>query len=177
MTDPSLPDLSGTDPTLDTYRRGVDAECDALFGDAMRARQRARVLRRLTEPRVLAFPGAVPHGEQRPSASGAPARASRRWLGVTAAAALMVGLLTGQMLPMAEMGRSAVPPPGRSQTAPETVGPVTTARPAPAGGGYRAAVALEGADPLLDAIDVAVSQRGPSELRALDDLTFQYDPR
>ena len=32
-------------------------------------------------------------------------------------------------------------------------------------------------DALLDAIDVAVTSRGASELRALDDLTFVYEPR
>jgi hypothetical protein len=30
---------------------------------------------------------------------------------------------------------------------------------------------------LLDAIEVAVTSRGASELRALDDLTFVYEPR
>ena len=42
------------------------------------------------------------------------------------------------------------------------------------------AVALTSADAddaLLDAIEVAVTSRGASELRALDDLTFVYEPR
>lgn len=176
MTDPFLPDLSGTDPALDPYRRGVDAECDALFGDAMRARQRARVLRRLTEPRVLPFPGGLAHGERPDAPAVTGPGASRRWLGLTAAAALMIGLLTGQMLPVADLYRAVVTTTDRSQAVPASLGPATS-RPSVAGGGYMAAVALEGADPLLDAIDVAVSQRGPSELRALDDLTFQYDQR
>jgi hypothetical protein len=30
---------------------------------------------------------------------------------------------------------------------------------------------------LLDAIDVAVTSRGASDLRAFDDLTFAYEPR
>ena len=30
---------------------------------------------------------------------------------------------------------------------------------------------------LLDAIDLAVRTRGASDLRALDDLTFVYEPR
>ena len=176
MTDPSLPHLSGTDPALDSYRRGVEAECHALFSDAMRARQRARVLRRLTEPRVLAFPGTEPQGEQPsvPLVSGPGL--SRRWFGLTAAAALVVGLVTGQMLPLSTRGQMTEAPAGRSQALPASSGQMTV-RPAPIGGGYVAAVVLEGEDPLLDAIDVAVSQRGPSELRALDDLTFQYDQR
>lgn len=176
MTDPSLPDLSGTDPALDSYRRGVDAECEALFDDAMRSRQRSRVLRRLTEPRVLPFPGAMPSGDRRSVVSASTAGTSRRWLGLTAAAALVVGLLTGQRVPVADRYHATVAPAIRPQPLPLAEGPVGS-RSSPTGGGYLSAVALDREEALLDAIDVAVSQRGPMELRALDDLTFQYDQR
>lgn len=176
MTDRSLPDLSGTDPALDSYRRGVDAECEALFGEAMRARQRSRVLRRLTEPRVLSFPGAMPPAEHRPNASASGTAPSRRWLGLTAAAALMVGLVTGQSVPMADLYDAAFSQAARPQSVPVSTS-AAAPRPSPAGGGYLSAVALDREEALLDAIDVAVSQRSPSELRALDDLTFQYDQR
>ena len=162
------------DPTLDAYRRGVEAECETLFGEAMLSRQRSRVLRRLTEPRVLAFPGtAAPGG---PGAATRPAASSGRWLGLTAAAALMVGLVTGQMVPITDLYR-AVSRPVPSPQSIEALTQATGGRATPAAPGYVAAVAFEGDDALLDAIDVAVSQQGPRELRALDDLTFQYDQR
>jgi hypothetical protein len=176
MTDQSLSELSGTDSTLDSYRRGVDAECEALFGEAMRARQRSRVLRRLTEPRVLPFPGAMPVADHRANTSASQTSPSRRWLGLTAAAALMVGLITGQHVPIADLYNAAFPPAVRPQSVPVSTSAVAP-RPSTAGGGYLSSVALDRDDALLDAIDVAVSQRGPMELRALDDLTFQYDQR
>lgn len=163
------------DPTLDAYRRGVEAECEALFGEAMLSRQRSRVLRRLSEPRVLAFPGTAAPGS--PAAVVAqPVASSRRWVGLTAAAALMVGLVTGQMVPVADLYLAVSAPTGTAQGLPEP-DEATGGRATPSAPGYVSAVAFEGDDALLDAIDVAVSQQGPRELRALDDLTFQYDQR
>jgi hypothetical protein len=176
MTDHLRPDLSRLDTALDAYRRGSEAECDALFDEAMRTRQRSRVLRRLTEPRVLAFPGVAPAGDRRPEVATPRTASSGRWLGLTAAAGLVVGMVTGQMLPFEMPASSAPPPSGRSQTSPAMAG-VAPVRQGPAAGGYVTTVALEGEDALLDAIEIAVAQQGPSELRALDDLTFQYDQR
>lgn len=176
MTDHLRPDLSRLNTALEAYHRGAEAECDALFDEAMRARQRSRVLRRLTEPRVLAFPGVAPAGDRRPEVATPRTASAGRWLGLTAAAALLVGMVTGQMLPFVMPSSSEAPPSGRSQTSPAMAG-VAPTRQSPASGGYVTAVALEGEDALLDAIEVAVAQQGPSELRALDDLTFQYDQR
>lgn len=163
------------DPTLDAYRRGVEAECETLFGEAMLSRQRSRVLRRLSEPRVLAFPGS-PAPDGPPAVAARPVSSSRRWLGLTAAAALMVGLVTGQMVPVADLYHSVSRPTGTGQGSAGS-GPIAGGRATPAAPVYVAAVAFEGDDALLDAIDAAVSQQGPRELRALDDLTFQYDQR
>ncbi len=102
----------------------------------------------------------------RPSVAGV----SRRWISAAAVAGLLIGLGTGQLLHVM---------PGDNW-----VNRDTTSRPtasAPAGRlAIVPAVALTSADAddaLLDAIDVAVTSRGASELRALDDLTFVYEPR
>lgn len=175
MNDQSPADPPVADPTLDAYRRGVEAECEALFGEAMLSRQRSRVLRRLSEPRVLAFPGS-PAPDGPPVVGVRPVSSSRRWLGLTAAAALMVGLVTGQMVPVADLYLAVSAPSGTAQGLPEP-DQATGGRATPAATGYVSAVAFEGDDALLDAIDVAVSQQGARELRALDDLTFLYDQR
>jgi len=175
MNEHSPADHPVAEPTLDAYRRGVEAECDALFDEAMLSRQRSRVLRRLSEPRVLAFPGTAAPASAAPVAPR-PVASSRRWLGLTAAAALMVGLVTGQMVPVADLYHAVSVPTGPAQSMAGS-GQNAVGRAMPSTVGYVSAVAFEGDDALLDAIDAAVSQQGPRELRALDDLTFQYDQR
>jgi hypothetical protein len=152
---------------LDAYRAAAHAEADAHFDECALETQRQRILQRLEQAgqpaRVLRFPNAS--RATRPSVGGV----SRRWISAAAAAGLFIGLGTGQLLHVM---------PGDNWVHRDTNRPVAAA---PAS--RRAivpAVAMSPADAdnaLLDAIDAAVSSRGVSELRALDDLTFAYEPR
>ena len=113
---------------------------------------------------MLHFPTAVTAA--RPSV----ADVSRRWISAAAVAGLIIGLGTGQMLHVM---------PGDNWVNRDTEARPTAAAPA----GRLAVVpalaitSADADDALLDAIDVAVTSRGASELRALDDLTFVYEPR
>jgi hypothetical protein len=162
----------GTDPTLaaalDAYRAAAHAEADAHFDERALEAQRQRILQRIEQAgqraRVLHFPTTA--ATMRPSVAGV----SRRWISAAAAAGLLIGLGTGQLLHVM---------PGDNWVNRET-----TARPTAAAPASRRAIVPALAitsttddDALLDAIDVAVTSRGASELRALDDLTFVYEPR
>jgi hypothetical protein len=157
------------DPTLaaalEAYRAAAHAEADAHFDDRALEAQRARILQRLDlagqRARVLAFPGA-------PTGVRPVATTSRRWISIAAAAGLVIGLLTGQLLHVlpgdAWVHRQPPRPPALS-TSRAGAGPTRVSAPI--------------ADPdndLLDAIDLAVTRGGVSELRALHDLTFAYEP-
>jgi len=159
----------GTDATLsatlDAYRAAAHAEADAHFDDRALEAQRQRILQRIEQAgqraRVLPFPSTS--GPVRPTAG-----VSRRWISAAAAAGLLIGLFTGQLLHVI---------PGDNWVNPDARRPVALA---PARTGFVPAVANAPADAenaLLDAIDVAVTSRGVSELRALHDLTFAYEPR
>jgi len=160
-----------SDPTLaaalDAYRAAAHAEADAHFDERALETQRQRILQRIEQAgqraRVLRFP--IAPGPIRPSVGGV----SRRWISAAAAAGLFIGLGTGQLLHVM---------PGDNWVHRATARPVASE---PAGRlTVVPAVAISPADAdnaLLDAIDVAVTSRGVSELRALDDLTFAYEPR
>jgi len=157
--DPTLADA------LAAYRAAACAEADAHFDERTLEAQRQRILQKITQAgqpaRVLPFPGAT--GSFRPAAG-----ISRRWISAAAAAGLLVGLVTGQLL-------HVIP----GDTWVHRVAP-RQAQPAPAGRMLivPAVSATTDADnALLDAIDVAVTSRGASDLRAFDDLTFAYEPR
>jgi hypothetical protein len=150
---------------LEAYRAAAHAEADALFGAEALEAQRHRILHRLDQAghpaRVLRFPGA-------PSA-GRPVRPiSRRWISVAAAAGLLVGILTGQLLHV--MPGDTV----RRDGAGIRSGGATSRGP-----GVVPAVATDAEedDALLNAIDLAVRSTGASDLRALQDITFAYEPR
>jgi hypothetical protein len=159
-----------TDPTLaaalDAYRAAAHAEADAHFDERALEAQRQRIMQRIEQAgqpaRVLRFP--ITSGGTRPSVGGV----SRRWISAAAAAGLFIGLGTGQLLHVM---------PGDNWVHRDTNRPVASS---PARLTAVPAVAISAADAdnaLLDAIDAAVSSRGVSELRALDDLTFAYEPR
>ncbi len=162
----------GTDPklaaALDAYRAAAHAEADAHFDERALEVQRQRILQRIEQAgqraRVLHFPTTTT--ATRPSVAGV----SRRWISAAAVAGLFIGLGTGQLLHVI---------PGDNWVNRDTATRPTAASPA----GRLAvvpAVAITSADAddaLLDAIEVAVTSRGASELRALDDLTFVYEPR
>jgi hypothetical protein len=88
---------------------------------------------------------------------------SRRWVSVAAAAGLIIGLATGQLLHLAPW-ESRLHSAGQLQIAPSrtAVGPVLI---------QNAAVATFADDGLLDEIDEAMQLRGAPNLRALDALT------
>lgn len=156
--DPTLADA------LDAYRAAACAEADGHFDDRALEVQRQRILQKLVQAgqpaRVLRFPGAA--AAFRPTGG-----ISRRWISAAAAAGLLVGLITGQLLHVMP-GDAWVH--GVAPRGPQAV-PASRMAVVPA-------MATTDADnALLDAIDVAVTSRGASDLRAFDDLTFAYEPR
>jgi hypothetical protein len=163
----------GSDPQptgLDALRAAAHAEADAQFDERALEAQRASILQRIDHvnqrARVIRFPG-VP-AVLRPSSVH-----SRRWVSAAAAAGLVIGLITGQLLHVMPGDNWA------HREAMRTTLPAETPTPAPRMGAVpvRAIVSMDADDELLDAIDIAVSRQGASEFRALNDLTFAYEPR
>lgn len=146
---------------LGAYRAAAHAEADSYFDDRALETQRARILSRLEQAgqraRVLPFPVAGPTvrlGTSHP----------RRWISAAAAAGLLIGLVTGQLLHVMPGDNWVHREPARVQ---------------PAAGAPRMAIvpaiantSLDPEDALLDAIDAAVNRQGAFDLRAFDDLTF-----
>ncbi len=155
---------------LDAYRAAAHAEADAHFDEHALENQRLRILQRIDQAgqpaRVLRFPGAM-------AGTRTTGTSTRRWISIAAAAGLLVGLVTGELLHI-------VPSDGwRSRTADSRT---TATAPGPAGARMRvvpalATTSIDAENALLDAIDMAVQSRGVSELRVVDDLTFAYEPR
>lgn len=159
----------GARMSVDAYRAAAHAEADAHFDDRALEAQRQRILQRIDQAgqsaRVIRFPG-VPVGLRTAT------HTSRRWISAAAAAGLLIGLLTGQLLHVLpgdnwvhrDAGRTAAtaPPPAAGRM---TIVPAL------------ATTTIDADDALLDAIDAAVSAHAVSDLRALDDLTFAYEPR
>ena len=150
---------------LDAYREAAHIEADSHFDERALEAQRQRILARLEQAgqraKVLPFPGAAPTVRL-------GTRSSRRWISAAAAAGLLVGLLTGQLLHVM---------PGDNWVHPERAvlrGPAASARMK----AVPAAVvktSLDADDALLDAIDTAVNRPLVTDLRAFADLTFN-DP-
>ena len=144
---------------LDTLRGQANREADAYFSENVLSAQKARILDRIVHvgqsARVIAFP----QRSGRRFVSGS--NGNRRWITVAAAAGLVIGLLTGQVLQLAQVGRT-----------PTLIGqPEQTAR-AEEPVFIRATARSLSEDELLDEIDLAVQQgRRAVELRALDALT------
>lgn len=151
---------------LEAYRTAAHAEADAHFDERALEAQRARILQRLEQAgqraRVIPFPGAA---EPLRPVTGSQ---SRRWISVAAAAGLIIGLVSGQLLHVIPgdawvhraATRPAAPAPARVLAVPAV-----------------ATLAADADDDLLSAVELAVSRRGASDLRAFDDLTFAYEPR
>jgi hypothetical protein len=146
---------------METLRDAAWHEADAAFDDAMLETQRARIMARLAHlgkaARVLRFPARMREAAMPVSSI------SRRWVSVAAAAGLIIGLATGQLLHLVPW-ESRLNQAGQLQVAPSrtAVGPVLI---------RNAAVATLGDDGLLDEIDEAMQLRGAPNLRALDALT------
>ena len=81
---------------LEAYRTAAHAEADAHFDERALEAQRARILQRIDlagqRARVIPFPGAA---EPVRPVTGSQ---SRRWISVAAAAGLLIGLVSGQLL-------------------------------------------------------------------------------
>lgn len=152
------------DDALDAYRAAARAEADRHFDDRALETQRARILARLEQAgqraRVLPFPGSTP-----PSRPGTGH--TRRWISAAAAAGLLIGLITGQLLHVMpgdnwvhrDPGRLGAPPRGSMAVVPAV-----------------ATTSIDAEDALLDAIDAAVTRRGATDLRAFDDFMFASEP-
>lgn len=150
---------------LDAYRTAAHAEADRHFDDRALDHQQSRILARLEQvgqrARVLPFPG-----------SAAPIRpgtvVSRRWISAAAAAGLLIGLVTGQLLHIMPGDNWVHREPARLAQSPASRMTVVPAL---------ATSSFDADDALLDAIDAAVARQGATDLRAFDDFTFASEPR
>lgn len=150
------------DGALEAYRVAAHAEADLHFDDRALDVQRHRILDRLAHlgqsARVIRFPIA-------PRGSRPTAVVSRRWVSVSAAAGLILGLVSGQLVhlfPRAPVRPSVATAPVVSRPAPQTFAPllVNTAD-----------------DGLLGEVELAVRFRSAAELQVLDELTPLHEPQ
>lgn len=147
----------------DELRDVAFAEADAVFDDAKLDAQRTRILDRLAHlgqaARVLSFPRRSRDVVMPVSTS------SRRWVSVAAAAGLIIGLVTGQMVhfmpaTVTTVARDQAP---SMQAADRQGGPVLI----PA----TSTLPLLSDDELMDAVETSVQVRRAQSLQALDALT------
>lgn len=93
---------------LDEVSTVADARADVLFSGEKLARQQARILQRIEQEgrpgRLIAFPA----GEQ-PAPLVARSRPASRWVAAAAVAGLVVGLVTGQLIPVGQVSTSPAP--------------------------------------------------------------------
>jgi len=155
------------DAALDAYRAAAHAEADAHFDERALEAQRHKILARLAHlgetARVIRFPGA-------PRGAIPAAPANRRWISVAAAAGLIIGLISGQLLhvmPRTVTVRSA----SRQALSPAIELPAELPGPS-----FVPIVATQD-DGLLGEIDGAIELRSVAELRALDELTPFHEPQ
>ena len=155
-------ELARLTATCDEWRDAAIVEADAMFDGAALDAQRARILDRLAHlgqvARVLPFPA------RRRDAAMPVASGSRSWVSVAAAAGLIIGLVTGQLLHFVPTNL------GRQRDQATIQAPSRTGSPTivPA---VAATAPLLTDDELLDEIEAAVQLRRAQSLRALDALT------
>ncbi|MEO8683122.1 MAG: hypothetical protein ABI665_29015, partial [Vicinamibacterales bacterium] len=91
----STREITEHDQALAAYRAAACAEADAHFDDRALEAQRHKILARIAHlgetARVIRFPGA-------PSGATTAPPISRNWISVAAAAGLIIGLISGQIL-------------------------------------------------------------------------------
>ena len=146
----------------DGLRDFASAQADDVFDQGMLDAQRTRILDRLAHlgqaARVLSFPRRT-RDVAMPVASH-----SRRWVSVAAAAGLIIGLVTGQMLHLvSSSGFSPRAETASVQSADRLGGPVII----PAS----ATSPVLSDDELMEEVEVAVQLRRAQSLRAIDGLT------
>ena len=143
---------------MDAYRAAACAEADAYFDDRALDVQRQKILGKLAHAgnpaRVIRFPKAT--AAERPSTG-----LNRRWVSVAAAAGLIIGLLTGQLVHLVPQGTAAR----------RTGATVSAALPPSPGGPTFVQASAPADDFLLNEIEVATEIRAANELRALDEFT------
>lgn len=148
---------------LDDLRDEAHREADALFPDAALDAQRSRILDRLAHighaARVLPFPLRTMH------ASPVRPVVNRRWVTAAAAAGLLIGLATGQLMPLGSWQRNG-PVESRAAAAPIAL---------PANAGFvpvAATASLSLTDYVsLTEVDSAVQLRRAADVLAFDALT------
>lgn len=139
---------------LDDVAGVANAQADLQFPDERLARQQARILQRVEQDgrpgRLIAFPAG-----QQPAPLLARSRPASRWVAAAAVAGLVIGVVTGQLLPT---GRS-VPDPSR----------MVSNESGSSAGIRTVSTALSDAE-FLGEVEAAGSL-GPPALRSLDALT------
>lgn len=141
---------------LEAYRTAASAEADAHFDERALEAQRHKILAKLAH---LGHPAKVIRFPKAPAADLPAGNVNRRWISAAAAAGLIVGLIGGQLMHL-------MPQPSRRVSA------VATATvPSTSSGPTFVEVSASTDDDLLDEIEVAMEDRGASELHALDALT------
>ena len=129
---------------------------DAVFSDEWLARQRTRILQRVTidgrPAKVLTFPGHHASGPQ----AFLRVSPSRRWLAAGVAAGLAIGLLTGHLVSRTEP--DSTPSSSRLLVSQSTIEPLV-----------RSIAASD--DEFLGQLELAGTSGGPVSLRPLDALT------
>jgi hypothetical protein len=146
----------------DGLRDFACVQADEVFDQGMLDAQRTRILDRLAHlgqaARVLSFPRRTREAAMPVAAS------SRRWVSVAAAAGLIIGLVTGQMLHLVPSGAFVSrDEPVSLQAADRQGGPVII----PAS----VTSPVMSDDELMEEVEVAVQLRRAQSLRALDGLT------
>jgi hypothetical protein len=158
--------LAALTSELDTLRSAAWREADAAFDDQALEAQRSKILDRLAHlgqvARVLRFPTRTREAAMPVSPM------SRGWLSVAAAAGLLIGLVTGQLIHFVpwdtRLHRAA---PSQAQT----VGPPARGSAGPIVVHASANMVATTDEQLLDEIDEAMQLRRAASLRALDAFT------
>lgn len=155
--------LAALTTRVDAFRDAAWREADAIFDDGALDSQRAKILDRLAHlgkaARVLPFPARAREAAMPVSP------ASRRWISVAAAAGLIIGLLTGQLLHFvpwdARLHRASTstPPPA---TRPDRLGGMII---------QASSATAPSDDELLDEVEQALQSSRATSLRALDAFT------
>jgi hypothetical protein len=141
---------------LDETRTSALAAADSVFPPEKLALQQAQIMRRIEqvdEPaRVIAFPSqAVPAGRQESGRRIAPG-----WLGVAAAAGLVVGVISGQMSARVSVAQ----PPNAAAPVVEPAAPLAPS------------VVPGAVDPVNASIlNLDLDRHVPASLRAMDEIT------
>lgn len=154
--------LADISAELDVLRDAAWQEADAHFDESALDTQRTRILDRLAHigqaARILRFPARVREGALPVSTM------SRRWVSVAAAAGLLIGLVTGQLIHFVPWDA-----PGRSAPQLQATGPVRAANSPVIVQASSTAFSTD--EELLNEIDDAMELRRAATLRALDALT------